>query len=437
MKKSKISNKSLVLIMLGCIFLLMLILNYLTPLIADDFSYSFGLDGRIKDFVDIVQNQFHHYFNWGGRVVAHFIGQTFLMFPKIIFSILNAAMYTLLVWLIYANAKGSHDDNPKMIIIINLALWFVLPVFGQTCLWLIGSCNYLWTMVIILAFSLVYRKNVIKDSIFSIMGLLLLGIIAGWTNENTSFGLIVLIFGLLLFAKRNGEKLKKWQISGFIGSVVGFITLIIAPGNFIRSEEFVDDTFILIKFLKRGLDYTASMVDILLPLIIVTVILISLIIYYKKKINNNIYPFIAASIFAVYSMIASPYFPERAWFGVVVFMLISVMILLFDVDELMFKKKAYNTIIGVVIAILAIMYFGDYCRSTLDIYNFNNVWDKRIAYIEREKVNNNYDVVVSKYDTGNSKNPAYGLGDLTTNPDTWPNEAVSRYFGLKSIKIAE
>jgi len=63
------------------------------------------------------------------------------------------------------------------------------------------------------------------------------------------FGLIVLIFGLLLFAKRNGEKLKKCQISGFIGSVVGFITLIIAPGNFIRSEEFVDDTFILIKFL--------------------------------------------------------------------------------------------------------------------------------------------------------------------------------------------
>ena len=58
MKKSKISNKSLVLIMLGCIFLLMLILYYLNPLIAEEFSYWFGLVGGINDFVVIVDFEF-------------------------------------------------------------------------------------------------------------------------------------------------------------------------------------------------------------------------------------------------------------------------------------------------------------------------------------------------------------------------------------------
>ena len=123
---------------------MMLTLNVFTPLIAYDYSYSFGIDGRLKNIIDVIEKQINHYFTWGGRIVAHIIAQSFLLFPKIIFSIANTVIYTLLIYVIYLNAKGENKEHkPGMLLLIHLILWFTLPVFGQTCLWLIGSCNYL------------------------------------------------------------------------------------------------------------------------------------------------------------------------------------------------------------------------------------------------------------------------------------------------------
>ena len=152
--KNKITKKQITIVMFSAIFIFMFVLNFLTPLIADDFSYSFGADGRIKNLYDIYNKQVDHYFTWGGRTVAHTVAQIFLLFPKIIFSIANTFAYVLLIYLIYRVARGKSEDKPILVIAINLLLWFVLPVFGQTCLWLIGSCNYLWTTDIILIFML-------------------------------------------------------------------------------------------------------------------------------------------------------------------------------------------------------------------------------------------------------------------------------------------
>ena len=207
--KIKIPPKKQIVIYLLSIFLMILLFNFLTPLLADDFGYSFGTDGKIKNILDIVGYQVWHYFNWGGRTVAHFIAQLFLLLPKWIFSICNSAVYVLLVYLIYLHAKGDKEENPIMIPIIHLFLWFSLPVFGQTFLWLIGSCNYLWTSVIILAFLLPFRKNIDKkDSPILIVTMFLIGIIAGWTNENSAVGLIVSIALLIICYKTNKSKNK-------------------------------------------------------------------------------------------------------------------------------------------------------------------------------------------------------------------------------------
>ena len=132
----------------------------------------------------------------GGRTVAHIIAQSFLLFPKIIFSIANTSIYTLLIYVIYLNAKGENKEHkPRMLLLIHLVLWFTLPVFGQTCLWLIDSCNYLWTTCIMLLFIYFYRTSTVKDSLLKSVSFLLLGLIAGWTNENTAVGLIIIILG--------------------------------------------------------------------------------------------------------------------------------------------------------------------------------------------------------------------------------------------------
>lgn len=68
--KLKISKKQQKRIILISIFLLIFLLNCLIPITGDDFGYSFGLHGRLTSFYDILEKQYWHYFNWGGKNIS-------------------------------------------------------------------------------------------------------------------------------------------------------------------------------------------------------------------------------------------------------------------------------------------------------------------------------------------------------------------------------
>ncbi len=429
--KNKITKKQITIVIFSVIFIFMFVLNFLTPLIADDFSYSFGADGRIKNLYDIYNKQVDHYFTWGGRTVAHTIAQIFLLFPKIIFSIANTFAYVLLIYLIYRIARGKSEDKPILVIAINLLLWFVLPVFGQTCLWLIGSCNYLWTTDIILIFILKYMENKpTKRKILSMILMFLLGIIAGWTNENTAVGAIFIVVASLFFMKKSKVKLEKWHISGAVGIVIGFILLIVAPGNYARNELFVDNTSVIVKWIYRAVNYSISFVDILKPLILFTIILVTINIYYKKKIEKNVIVYLIAAVLTVYSMLLSPTFPERAWFGVIIYAIIADMYLLYNVDKL---NKVYTYIIADVVLVFLTLYCGQYLNTALGIKELKSTWNSRINYIESEKANNNFNVKVERYVTLDKHNPNYKLEDIAADEGTWPNNDIAKFFGIQEI----
>ena len=429
--KNKITKKQITIVIFSVIFIFMFVLNFLTPLIADDFSYSFGADGRIKNLYDIYNKQVDHYFTWGGRTVAHTIAQIFLLFPKIIFSIANTFAYVLLIYLIYRIARGKSEDKPILVIAINLLLWFVLPVFGQTCLWLIGSCNYLWTTDIILIFILKYMENKpTKRKILSMILMFLLGIIAGWTNENTAVGAIFIVVASLFFMKKSKVKLEKWHISGAIGIVIGFILLIAAPGNYARNELFVDNTSVIVKWIYRAVNYSISFVDILKPLILFTIILVTINIYYKKKIEKNVIVYLIAAVLTVYSMVLSPTFSERAWFGVIIYAIIADMYLLYNVDKL---NRVYTYIIADVVLVFLTLYCSQYLNTALGIKELKSTWNSRIDYIESEKANNNFNVKVERYVTLDKHNPNYKLEDIAADEGTWPNNDIAKYFGIQGI----
>lgn len=434
LKSIKLPNKQQTIIILVSIFLMMLVLNLLTPLLADDYSYSLNLDKtKINSLMDVVNYQWWHYFNWGGRTVAHTIAQFFLLFPKVVFSIANSIIYVALIYLMYLHIRGNREDKPLFLLLIHLGLWFILPVFGQTCLWLIGSCNYLWTTVIILWFLWIYRKNKENLSIIKLIGIFLLGILAGWTNENTSAGLLVILLCYLIMTKipNKKEKISKLRIVGFFWALIGFAIMILAPGNYIRAEEIQDNTFILIKIIKRAVEMTITAEKYLFPLIILIVIAMSIKVYYKKKIENDSYIFIIGSFATTYSMVLSPTFPERSWTGVIVFLLIASGILLYDLDKL---NKIYKYIIVDFCIVLSVMYISEYISTGIDINNLRNTWEYREQYIEEQKEKGNTKVKLYPYYTGNSHNPTYGLADITEDKDTWPNTDLAFYFHVKSIQ---
>ena len=101
-KIKNISMKTWIKIILISIFLMMLLLNVLTPLISDDYSYALSVDDtRLSGIMDVIKFQINHYLSWGGRTVAHTIAQVFLIMPKLVFNIFNSGIYTLLIYLIY------------------------------------------------------------------------------------------------------------------------------------------------------------------------------------------------------------------------------------------------------------------------------------------------------------------------------------------------
>lgn len=437
MKKiEKFIDKNQIKIMLLLIFISMLALNFLTPLLADDYSYGLNLaNKKLTGIIDIYNYQIWHYFNWGGRTIAHTFAQTLLMFPKAIFNIVNSIIYTCLVYLIYLhgklNRREKNSRNSYLILLIHLILWFIIPVFGQSFIWLIGSCNYLWTTVIVVYFLLLFRKNEKENKWYKIIIMFLIGILAGWTNENTSAGLIVILFSTLIIDKITTKKwnLTKTKVAGIVGSLIGFVLMICAPGNYVRNAAFKDDTFIIIKFIKRAIDITGNAEIYILPLIIAIIILISLKIYHKKKIEKEVTPFILGGFSATYSMVASPQFPERSWTGVIVYLIIALVILVYDFEKI---HRIYKFILVDLCMILSIIFIGEYLNAARDINNLRNTWNEREKIIE--KSNKNQIFKFYRYETTNNKNPSYGLSDIGNDYKVWPNSSIAKYYGIKGIK---
>ena len=427
MKKQK-KEKLIIYILLIIIFLLMFLLNRNTPIMTDDFGYSLNLDKEhLTGIKDIINFQLVHYVWWGGRLVAHSIAQFFLLLPKEIFNCLNSLVFTLLIFLIY-NLSKKDKDNPIILLGIFFLLYFFVPVFGQTTLWLIGSCNYLWTTCIILLF-LTFFLNETKYKKISIIFLFFFGIVAGWTNENTSVGLFSICILSMIIDKINKKKIEKRHISGLIGIGIGFLIMILAPGNFIRKDSVVDNTFILVKLLKRFLDISLGFITHLYPMLILLIVLVVLFILKKKKINKKLILFSFGTLVSIYSMILSPLFPNRAWFGITVFLIVILGNILFELDDINFKFKKQLSYI--LILLFLMIFIFDYKNLYFSTKELKDVWDSRIKYIETHKDEKKF--TFKKYKTINKKNPNYDQLDITNNKDEWPNTDIEKYFKIEEI----
>ena len=73
------------------IYVVLLVLNFLTPLIADDFAYIYKTEG----FHTIFHDEYLQYITQNGRSVAHILVRFFLLLPKFIFNFLNPLVFLI------------------------------------------------------------------------------------------------------------------------------------------------------------------------------------------------------------------------------------------------------------------------------------------------------------------------------------------------------
>lgn len=226
------------------VFSYMLVLNMLMPMHRDDYGYAlvWGTLNKIASWPDVFQSLYNHYIDHGGRMVAYFVLDSFLFIGKQWYNPFNAFLFVALIILIYwhSQRKITLHFDPYVILCIVLFAWLGLPHFAEVNLWMAGATGYLFTAVIILTFLLPYHfaflnKDLFKDSLFAVIVMLLGGIIAGWTIENTSatMAFSVTCFTLYFYKKKN---IKKWMVSGLFGAIAGLAFLVAAPGNFVRFD---------------------------------------------------------------------------------------------------------------------------------------------------------------------------------------------------------
>ena len=247
-------NRKALLVFAG-IYIFLYVLNYLTPMsFGDDYVYSFVWQGkamstplpldavRVSSWHDLFISQWSHYFTWSGRTVAHCIIQFFFWMGKSTFNFFNAFIGILLIAEMYwCINKGRITINfkAKEAFWVFFALWAFTPAFSQVFFWVGGACNYVWTTVFLLGFLIPYlqkyysfQDRIKEKELFGIF-MFFLGILAGWSNENTICWIIVTLL-LFLFVHRKSKEKELWMYTGLAGLIVGYALLMLAPGNLNR-----------------------------------------------------------------------------------------------------------------------------------------------------------------------------------------------------------
>lgn len=312
-----------------------LLASHFTPFMMDDLWYSTNLsigDPATGDFgpsissvKDIYESQVWHYFNWGGRTVAHTILQFLLWSGENAADIFNTiALSVLCVFMVQRKKK--------------IDLWMVILAFGMliscnpnwhdTLLWQASTANYLYTSLICLPFIAFYlgalekekkeEKNIAVKILLPV-GMFVWGVLSGWTNENIGPTVFLVTAAVIYFCIKEG-KARIWMYAGSVGTVIGSALMILAPGNSVRNQFSEESGNLIRRMIIRAMTLFDNSDKKLFPIFIVllfTYILFRLVM--KKRPAREVYIIMGACIVSNLAFLLSPQYPDRAGFGTAAF----------------------------------------------------------------------------------------------------------------------
>lgn len=441
-------EKRLTLAALAIIGVAFYVLNVLTPLCADDYSYMYTFiytdnKFRITNLSQLFYSQLNHYMVMNGRTVAHTLAQLFLMWGKPVFNVVNTAAFLILGWAMQALMTGQKKFKLSLFIFSIAMLWFLTPAFGQDFLWLTGSCTYLYCVLFVLLYMIPFRRacaNESKGGVVRAILFLLFGLLAGWSSENAALAMIVMIACFLVVLRINNRPLKGWMFTGLAGNLAGLALLLLAPGQAVRLEN-SGGMGSLMTWLYRGLEVTKNAVRYLwFPAMLFLVLVIWLLwterkdgfkTEWRKKLPIAV--FLIGSLVSAYCMIVTPQFPARAWSCILIFTIITVGNLICQCKYFP-QPRIAKYVICVVVLGAAIFTYGQAYNS---LFQTCTAVEQRSAYIEAALDNGETEVTVEPIRAFSKYNCYKKDGDLGLDSTQWPNTAIARYYGLDAIHSTE
>lgn len=442
-------RKTIFILLLVIAFIMVYVYNILTPYLSDDYSY-LNQVREADSLWDLVKQQYGEYLSNSGRIIGQFNVRLSLAVDKQLFNVVNSGMFVALVLLIYGNIRRRKKHDIFVLLFILTLLWKYGVSFGQTMLWICGSCNYLWGSVFILGFFTFYRYKLehgerIKHPLLLTIGMLFFGILAGWCNENTSGGglLLALMFALNFWWKKRKEGKKgiyPFMLSGVLGMCLGILGMITAPGVRSRSATMSDGEYTgIVGLLSRIYKTTVTVRELFFPLLIILIIAIVLLVLQGKlkdwrsiRTNESILFLIAGGATA-YALVMAPTPADRAFFGAGIFLTIAVIQAVIDAaqKELLLKAAKYS-----LVSVLCLWLAFTYLENLVNLARIYREEGERIEIIQGEKADLKGDgiVVIPQFREA-FKNP-YSVAhesDLQDDKDYWINLFYEVYYDVGNI----
>lgn len=218
------------------VFAVMFTLSLMTPLIADDFNYTFGYSNgrRISSLRDVWISMIWHRRMLNGRVFSHGWLSIVLMFDRWVFAALNATVAVFFSWTTIGFFRARNSKHPLCAAAaVWMLLWVCMPGFGQVFFWTAGACNYFWSI----AFSwfIIWRVLCLeKDSTNALRRTLLLLIpafVSGAWSEHISFAMLLILFFLLLRSWIHTRQFPLAEVAVLLSGCGGYLFLMLAPAS--------------------------------------------------------------------------------------------------------------------------------------------------------------------------------------------------------------
>ncbi len=425
------------------VFFLLFNIQIMTPVQSDDYSYlSMGGD---------FDRLYKHYISWSGRISADVTSSSLLyFFSKGWYSALNSLSLTLLIFMIsylptYISNRRVALSNVFTFVVLFLTYWVANTNLGQTTFWVVGSANYLWTNLYIIAYVylLVFfaRRFFVSlaASYFSLLCVFCIGIIAGCSNENTGiFTFIFTLFAWFLFCKNKTELRSSVFFVGSIGTLLGWIILVCSPGNVIRSSHTAFQSWYSQPLSWRIDEHLYSRFPSMMQqywLVFLIAILAMLILFVSDKKENKTGVFLAkfsiffflSAIFSALLMVGAPSISPRAGNGSLVLFLIMLSFI-FSIQSCYNECAAKNVFIFFILSLS--IYFVPSYKLVYSAYNETAYQEKvRENVIKEAKVDGNKNISIPNFNFSRLIRDVDAF-DLYHNP-----YEMGKYWGVNTVNV--
>ncbi len=419
---------------LAAVFAGMLILNFLTPYVADDYNYliHFGTKEPIRSLKHVAESMYIHSLNMNGRVVSHTLAQIFSMAPKGLFNLCNAAVYTLLMYLIYRIAGFGSNPSPALLALICMGFFCAMPVFGQVCLWYVGAANYLWALLGGLVFLIPFLLYNLGGSeklkgwhfpLFCVGSLLF-----GMYSEITSFVCIYVAGAMLVLAairKRKPLNSRLWLPWGL--ACCGYLLLLSIPAERNAKQAGGLTLQLLLSNFDRATD---MLLEHCAPLLILFCVLFLLGLVKKIDPDRLILSalLLTGALGGNYMTMVASYYPARCLATTAMLLVLAIAMLL--------SPWTRRRSVGAIGVLLAALFVWQAWFGISDIARCHTAFKAReaviLAAVDAGETQVTAEIVVPQ----TPYSAFWELRDLSTDdPATWPNFAMGKIYGIEILGV--